>query len=307
MVTLNFGESQIDCMIVGAGPAGLTAAIYLARFRRKVMVVDSGQSRAAYIPVSHNAPGFPNGVSGLHLLDRLREQAAHYGVHVIKAEVSAIELTAGNFYCSVVGNNIVAKTVLIAAGIRDNYLKMQDWDGAILAGVVRLCPICDGYDVIDQNLAIVSNSSSGIGHALFLRTYSSHVTLFYDTENGRVKADDRAALEQENITLIEDGIAQVRREGERKIRVECAGGQSYLYDVLYPMVGDVARSGLASALGVQCTEDNQIFVDRHQRTNIHGLYAAGDVVDGLNQIAVATGHAAIAATDIHNYLPKNFR
>ena len=303
----NSFQKQIDCVIVGAGPAGLTAAIYLARFRRKVMVVDSGQSRAAYIPVSHNAPGFPNGVSGLHLLERLRDQAAHYGVDVVKAEVSSIKTVAGKFDCAIDDERIAAMTVLIAAGIRDNHLPMPDWNGAVLAGAIRLCPICDGYDVIDQNISLVATSRTGLGHALFLRTYSPRVTLFCDAKDGRFTSDDRAELEQANITLIEDGIARVCREGERQVRVECCGGQSYLFDVLYPMVGDVARSGLATALGVTCTDDGQIVVDRHQRSNVAGLYAAGDVVDGLNQIAVATGHAAIAATAIHNYLPKNFR
>jgi thioredoxin reductase (NADPH) len=307
MVVLNSSKKQVDCIIIGAGPAGLTAAIYLARFRREIMVVDNGCSRASYIPISHNAPGFPNGVSGLHLLERLREQAAHYGVHVVKAEVSVIESAEGVFSCAVGDERITALAVLLAAGIRDNRLPMHDWNDAVLAGVIRLCPICDGYDVIDQQIAIVSTPRNGVGHALFLRSYSSHVTLFCDRKDGQLTNEERAQLEHANITLIEDEIADVGLIDRHQIQVKCINARSYAFDVLYPMVGDKARSELASAIGVECTEDGQIVVDRHQRTNISGVFAAGDVVDGLNQIAVATGHAAIAATAIHNHLPRNLR
>jgi thioredoxin reductase (NADPH) len=304
---MNSEKKQVDCLIIGAGPAGLTAAIYLARFRREIMVVDNGCSRAAYIPISHNAPGFPNGVSGLHLLERLREQAAHYGVHVVEAEVRAVELSAGAFRCSVGDERVDALAVLLAAGIRDNHLPMHDWNDAILAGVIRLCPICDGYDVIDQNIAIVAMPKNGVRHALFLRSYSPNVTLFCDRKEGQISYEERVMLQQAKITLIEDEITDVGLLGQHQVQVRCSDARLYVFDVLYPMVGDQARSGLASALGVECTEDGQIIVDLHQRTKIAGVYAAGDVVDGLNQIAVATGHAAVAAVAIHNDLPTNFR
>ena len=307
MSILNFVRPPDDCLIVGAGPAGLTAAIYLARFRRNVKVVDSGCSRAAYIPISHNAPGFPNGVSGLHLLERLRDQAGHYGIDVVKAEVSAIQVAVGIFSCLVGDERITASTVLLAAGIKDNHLPMSDWTNAVLSGAIRLCPICDGYDVLDKNIAVVSISRSGVDHALFLRSYSPKITLFCDGKKSQVTDVARTQLQQANIALIEEGIEHLDLLGQGQVRVTCGPESSYVFDVLYPMLGDVARSELAVAIGATCTEDGQIVVDRHQCSDVPGLYAAGDVVDGLNQIAVATGHAAVAATAIHNYLPRNFR
>lgn len=298
---------KLDTLIIGAGPAGLTSAIYLARFRRKIMIVDSGCSRAAYIPISHNAPGFPNGVSGLDLLGRLREQAAHYGVRIINDEVGAIEASADKFICTIGQQSVLAHTVLIAAGITDNHFPMHDWDAAIRAGCIRLCPICDGYDVIDQNIAIVSTSKKGVDHALFLRTFSPRVTLFCDREKSDLRSEDIAKLNAANIVLIEDRIKHVTMAAGPQVQVELTTGQADSFHVLYPMLGDIARSDLSSRIGANCTDDGSIIVDCHQRTSISGLYAAGDVVDGLNQIAVATGHAAIAAVAIHNYLPRNFR
>jgi thioredoxin reductase len=103
--------TEVDCLVVGAGPAGLTAAIYLARFRRSVAIYDVGHSRAAYIPVSHNYAGFPHGISGVDLLVRLREQAARHGVHVTEAHVDSLERDGGDF--------IAAEDSRMQGGARD--------------------------------------------------------------------------------------------------------------------------------------------------------------------------------------------
>jgi thioredoxin reductase (NADPH) len=304
MSTIN---PEVDCLIIGAGPGGLTAAIYLARFRRNIMIVDSGCSRASYIPISHNAPGFPNGVSGVHLLERLRQQVGHYGVHVVNGEVSAVEPVGENFLCTIGAESILVKRVLLTAGISDNHFAMEDWDAAILAGCVRLCPVCDGYDVIDQNIAVISTPSKGMNHALFLRTFSSNVTLFCSKNGTEMTNDHREQMQAAHVVLIEDEIGCVNLTKDQFVLVQLASGAEHRFDVLYPMLGERARSSLASRIGANCTEDGDVVVDCHQRTSIPGLYAAGDVVDGLNQIAVATGQAAIAAVDIHNRLPHNFR
>lgn len=148
---------RVDCLIVRAGPGGLTAAIYLARFHRRIAIVDEGRSRARYIPKTHNYPGFPRGLSGPELLERL-------------------------------------------PGVR------------------------------------------------------------------------------------------------------LADGSEHVFATLYPTLGCRMRSDLARNLGARCTEAGEVVVDSHQRTSVPGLYAVGDVVSALNQIAVAVGHAAIAATDVHNQL-----
>ncbi len=162
---------MLDCLVVGAGPAGLTAAIYLGRYKRRALVVDSGASRASLIPTSHNYPGFPEGISGPELLRRLRLQALRYGARIRSGLVTALELN-----------------------------------------------------------------------------------------------DD---------------------------------GEVHRFDTLYSALGEKPRSELAAHLGVRCSAGGQILVDEHLQTFVPGVYAAGDVVSALNQISVATGHAAIAATAIH--------
>lgn len=143
---------NVDCLIIGAGPAGLTAAIYLARFRRNVIVADGGRSRASLIPISHNYPGFPEGLSGKDLLSRLRHQAKAHDVHIMQGMVNRLENHGEFFVANVEGKLIEAKKVLIATGIKDEHPTIENWNKAVSQDTLRLCPICDGYDVKDQIL-----------------------------------------------------------------------------------------------------------------------------------------------------------
>ena len=299
-------QQTIDCLIVGAGPAGLTAAIYLARFRRNIVIVDSGCSRASLIPTSHNYPGFPGGVSGPELLGRLREQAAHYSTYVVSEEVRAIEKSDSTFVCTLGDRQLHAKTVLLATGIADIPPDMPDWTHAVSLGHIRLCPICDGFDVLDKNIALLSSTEKALDHALFLRTFTRRVTVFFSDRQAPLPEGRRQALQTAGICIRDEPIDAIFAiNGMPTVRLE--NGKTFEFDVLYPMLGDTARSGLAVQLGAQCNENGELIVNRHQCTTIPNLYAAGDVVDCLNQISVATGHAAIAATAIHNQLGHNFR
>src|ERR1700676_5735648 len=108
---------EFDCLIVGGGPAGLTAAIYLARYRRKVVIFDNGESRAALIPESHNYPGFPHGISGLDLLRTLRQQAETYDIITIRARITALQREDVRFVAMFNGYEVKARFVLLATGI----------------------------------------------------------------------------------------------------------------------------------------------------------------------------------------------
>ena len=157
----------LDCAIVGAGPAGLTAATYLARFRRRIVVLDGGASRASYIPRSHNYPGFPDGITGAELLARLRDQAGRYGVEVTRALVDAIDREGDDFIVRTGGETWRARKVLLATGLVDKEPEMRDLREAIALGAIRLCSICDGYDVMDRDIAVLgSGSTRGVARPL---------------------------------------------------------------------------------------------------------------------------------------------
>jgi thioredoxin reductase (NADPH) len=293
-----------DCLIIGGGPAGLTAAIYLARYRRRIILFDGGDSRASLIPTSHNYPGFPDGVSGPGLLQALRKQAQAYGVQMIGARITDLKRDGEGFTATSGTEVIKARFVLLATGIVDEAPDVPGLDEAVAKGSIRYCPVCDGYEAADQRIGVLGHGEDASGKARFLRTYSNDVTL--------LSLDERSGNTEQARSLRDAGIkvAGPVRAIERSadgMRAVMQGGKSVLFDVIYPALGCGVRSELASALGAKTNHVGCLEVNSHQRTTVEGIYAAGDVVSDLHQIAVATGHAAIAATHIHKSLPENFR
>lgn len=295
---------MLDCLVVGGGPAGMSAAIYLARYRRKALVVDANESRAAWIPRSHNHAGFPDGVNGVELLARMSAQARHYGAIVERGNIDRIDATDGGFRALVNGRSVTTRTVLLATGVVNQRPAMDafEHERALARGQLRYCPVCDAYEVIDRRIGVLGASADGVAEALFLRTYSEDITLL-PAQGTDVGDDDRQKLAQWGVKLVERA-AQQLRSGEDGIEVTLADGTAERFDTLYVALGSQPRSALAAQMGCALSEAGCIPTDAHQATGVRGVWVAGDVVEGLDQISVAMGHAAIAATDIHNYLRK---
>jgi thioredoxin reductase (NADPH) len=296
----------LDAVIVGAGPAGLVAAIYLARFHRSLAIVDAGRSRAALIPKTHNFPAFPHGISGAELLGRLREQAGRHDVRVHEGTVTAITRDDGAFVAALDGTTLRARNVLLATGVDDRHPPIEGLEDATLHGCVRWCPICDAHEASDQDIALIGRGNEAALHALFLRTYSRNVTLFVVPGGTGPDAALRRQLADARIDCVETRIDGVCRADGTRASVRWPGGE-HVFDTVYPMLGCKARSEVVRDLDPAVDDAGELRVDEHQCTSIPGLYAAGDVVKALNQITVGTGHAAVAATAIHNSLPRNFR
>ena len=295
-----------DTLIIGGGPGGLTAAIYLRRFRRKVMLIDKGHSRLSWIPVTHNYPGFPDGIKGQDLLDNLRAQLARYDGQVTQGEVSRLTREDGVFVASYEGGEVRARTVLLATGIADAGMPMEHFEDAVRAGAIRLCPVCDGYDVLDKKIAVVTSNTNPVGHALFMRGFSNQVTVFERTKEALLDPAAQKQLDQAQVNYVLSPLKGVTMSEQMTPVLHTDDGTEHHFDVLYPMLGESARSDLAAALGAVTADCSELVVDTHQGTTVEGLYAIGDVVRGLNQISVATGQAAVAATRIHNRLPHHF-
>jgi thioredoxin reductase (NADPH) len=305
-----------DTLIIGGGPAGLTAAIYLRRFTRDVALVDKGRSRLRLIPLSHNYPGFPDGVPGHLLLDNLQAQLECCGGSVMCGEVASLRLEDGVFVAGYVADDaqpeaepteIRALTVLMATGVTDVGLPIENWREAVACGAVRLCPVCDGFDVMDKKIAVATAERNAVAHAIFMRTFSCDVTLFERCTPSALDDEDRRQLDAANVRYVESPLKGVTLDEAMKPVLHTEAGDDYPCDVFYPMLGETARSELAAGLGAKTAQCEELVVDVHQCTTVPGLYAIGDVVRGLNQIAVAVGQAAVAATRIHNTLPWALR
>ena len=299
-------DSIIDCLIIGGGPAGLTAATYLGRYRRSVMLVDAGESRAGLIPESHNYPGYA-GIAGRDLLKLLRRQADDFGARLIDGRVDALEQDSDQLLLARFGGaTIRARTVLLATGIVDNDPPLPGIRIAVQKGTLRYCPICDGYEASDQRIGVFGSVRSGGNKALFLRTYSAHVTLLLTEAPTDADAAMLETLDECGVTVSSALSFNLEEQGTQ-IEVLFADGTRHEFDVMYPALGCEVRSGMATALGATTDEAGCLLVDPQQRTAAPGVLAAGDVVSNLHQLSVAVGHAAIASTAIHNSLPRNFR
>ena len=268
-----------DCVVVGGGPAGLTAAYYLRRFHRSVACLDDGDSRALRIGWTRNYPAFPKGIAGSELVNRLAKQLENAGGHVVSEHVSKIEAVDGGFVVRAGTMTTRARSILLATGTRDLEPAVQGMEEVRAKELLRQCPICDGFEYTGKRIVVIGKGDHGVREAEFLRTYSSDV-LLVDIAAPPRRMEHCAA-----------GIAVSLADGTR---TEC--------DVVYVALGSSPKSELAAALGAAIDESGNIVVGLHCDTSVPGLYAAGDVVAGLDQLAVATGHGATAATAMHNYL-----
>jgi thioredoxin reductase (NADPH) len=300
------GADPIDCLIIGGGPAGLTAALYLARFQRSFMLVDSGESRAAWIPESHNFPVFSNGVAGKQMLALQRSHVARYGVAPVAGRVVALRRTPDDFEAEVdegrrAPSIIRSRSVLAATGAVDCPPAMPNLASAMRQGLLRYCPICDGYEARGKAVGVIGYGDRGLGEAVFMaRSYAKDVTLLTLGDGMALTAEQRGRAEQYRIKLVETPIVALEMEEGRIAAIRMGDGKRHRFDTLYAALGLHVRSELALSLGAAHDDTGALTVDAHNQTSIAGLYAAGDTVSGLNQIVVAMGHAAVAATAMHN-------
>jgi protein-L-isoaspartate(D-aspartate) O-methyltransferase len=242
------GSDMVDCLIIGGRPAGLTAAIYLARYRRDILLVDDGQSRARLIPESHNYPGF-TGISGLDLLAALRKQAERYGARLRQLRVDGLQREAdGTFLARVGSDRIAATRVLLATGIVDEAPAHPGLREVIYRGAIRFCPICDGYEAMDRRVGVLGRLDTACKKALFLRTYTPDVVLLLTDAPKNADEDQARLLREARIAIPREPVVDVERSGEKITAIMHSGARVEI-DVLYPALGSDVRSGSGANAG----------------------------------------------------------
>jgi len=294
---------MVDCLVIGGGPAGWTAAIYLARFHLSVMVVDSGQSRLSGVPLTRNHAGYPEGIGGAELLARMRAQAEQYGAILLEGEVGSVERKGEIFGAEIGDDRLTARSVLIATGVVNRRPAMMTdtlHDAALAAGLLRYCPICDAYEVTDKRIAVLGSGARAGREAEFLRGYSAQVTLISNDGTNGITPEQLSGLVDAGVTLLAGPPLGYKICGDQ-LELLLPSGR-FGFASVYPALGSDVRSEIARMLGANLSEEGCILVDAHQRTSVPGVYAAGDVVLGLDQISHAMGGGGIAATTIRNDL-----
>jgi thioredoxin reductase (NADPH) len=299
-------DKPLDCLVIGGGPAGLTAAIYLSRYLLDILVVDGGKSRAALIPCTRNHAGFPDGISGVELLERMRSQAQKYGTKIESEFISKLERDEDNglFTATWGSGTATARSVLLATGVTNRRPPMEEalHDEALARGLIRYCPVCDGFEVTDKKVGVIGSGKHGVNESIFLRSYTADITLIAPDKAIDISEEDKLRLQEAGIETV-DGPAQGVATMDGCITIDTAEGH-FTFDSIYPALGSDTHTQLAEMLGAELSVDCCIRVDSHQRTSVPGLYAAGDVVLGLDQISHAMGEGGVASTTIRNDLAK---
>ena len=293
-----------DCVIIGGGPAGLMAALYLQRFRRQALVIDAGASRVRYAPGIRNLVGYTRPLPGKILLQRLRRQAKQYGVQVLRGEASARR--AGRTFEVRVGHDVYHTRFLIAAiGIKDVQPMPLDIADLCRKRVLAYCPICDGYDHIDKKIGVFIDSSAGFRKVRFMMNFTRdlHAIAIRDFP---ISARRRQGLRTRGVRLHQGSLQGLMYQPRSKtLRVKLKSTRPFDLDLGYIELGlKVPRSALHHVHGLRRSRDGRFIVTKHQQTSVPGLYAIGDCANSLAQVSVAVGEAAIAATDIHRKLPS---
>jgi len=290
-----------DVIVVGAGPAGLSAALMLGRSRRRVLVCDTGRPRNA---ASHAMHGFltRDGMPPREFLRTAREQLRQYDtVELRDIEVVAAECRGDSLFHVTLadGATLQCRKLLIATGVVDN---LPEIDGfrELYGRSVFHCPYCDGWEVRDRPLAIYGRGARGLGLSLELTGWSRDLVLCTD---GPCEIDDegRARLTRNGITLREDRL--VRLEGRETLeRLVFASGEPLPRHALFFTTGQTQQSELALALGCDFTEKGTVQTGKYESTHLRGLYVAGDASRAVQWVVVAAAEGAEAAFAINTDL-----
>lgn len=294
---------DFDCVIIGAGPSGLHTGTYMGRFCRKTLIFDGWKPRAEWIPVTNNYPGFPDGISGIDLIELLKKQCNAVGTEIRQEHVKSISGRDGDFLVIGSKSEVTARKIVFATGVTDIPPKIPN-PARYKANLIRHCPICDAYEARGKRMVVFGYGDRGARHTIWLAHYANDLTML---TCGLSKPEDinpelRHLLGMLNIPVYDSPVKSIEDNGEilGTIILEDGIQIENIYRG-YSAMGLIANSSLAKSIGVEMDSDGFIITDNSQSTNIKGIYAVGDIVSGeIAQISIAVGHASTAAVSIHN-------
>jgi thioredoxin reductase len=306
-------EQIYDCIVIGAGPAGLSAALFLARYRRRVLTFHHNSPRNLY---SHGVHGFlgHHGIMPEELLARGRDEVTKHGGLIVEGCVTKVERIGAEHFRVQTGDEqkasdetsktFEARRILLATGLRDltpDCPGFTDFYGIS----VHHCPDCDGYEVSDKRVAVLSRGREAIGFTLNLLTWTDKLTVLTNGDEGNITDEHRARLAHFNIPLMNGRI--IGLEGDtvtkRIERVCFEEGEPLECDALFFNLGTEMSGELHEMLGCRLDEEcGLIAVDDEQQTSVAGVYAAGDITPHSQLAIVAAAEGAMAAIHIHKSL-----
>ena len=288
------GQEMTDVVIVGGGPAGLSAALSLGRARRRVVVVDAGKPRNMTAAHMHGVLGH-DGLSPLRLLELGRKEVAGYGVRIIQGEVTAARTDGAAIEVDTANETILTRRLLVATGLADDLPNIpglrQQWG----RGVV-VCPYCDGWEHRDEAIGVVATSPHSIEQAQLLRQWSDRIVYFANAL-GDPPADEMEALVRRGIRFESGSITGIRIEDDRVTGVE-VDGRVVPVRVVFTGPTPVPNDALLRSLGATTTDGPLgpwVDIDEDGRTSVPGVWAVGNVVNVRSNVSVSLGLGSLVA------------
>jgi len=286
---------------VGAGPAGLSAAVYMGRFKRRTLVLDCGDGRWSYGQINQNYLGFPGGVRSTRLHDLGRRQAERFGVVFEDSEVTQVRHDRRGFRLKTKKGAHQARTLIWAAGVRDRW---PDFQGAkrLVGRHLFWCIVCDGWRTRDQRLLVLGNSDACVGTTLQFLTYTRKITYLCDRTQGRPSSRARAKLAQAGIAYVEGKVRRVVVEKDCVRRVTLDDKRTLEADIVFSLYGSHPRTDLLRDLPVALERNGHIRIDDKNRTNLTGFFAAGDCDSKHSHQVVTAAHEGAMAAQAANHV-----
>lgn len=297
-----------DALIIGGGPAGLSAAVYLARWCRSVAVATCDRpGRADWPQLNHNYLGFPDGVPAQELVARGREQAERYGARFYEVEIAALSCQEedGIFKAEARDLTLRARGVVLATGVRDRWVEFPGFE-AFIGRSLHWCIVCDGYEMRDQTVVIAGNDQHTAEMAIQMLRFTSEVTIVTNSGSLGMSPPTVERLDQHRVRLVVGRIASaraVKNEPGMLAALKLEAGDEVVADHLFSVQGSEPQVALATALSMRLTTDGFIEAGVEGKTSVPGVFAAGDVTRLFaHQIATAVHEGATAANSLNYYL-----
>jgi thioredoxin reductase (NADPH) len=298
---------EYDIIIVGAGPAGLTAGIYVGREGLKSLIIEKdvigGNANTA--PVILNYPGFKS-IPGLDLLKIMGEQAEKY-IEIREEEgLKEVKKTGNNFFITTTKSEYVSKAIIFCSGTTYRKLGVKGENEFVGKGI-SYCSICDGVLFKEREVIVVGGGNSAAEHALHLKDIGVNVKIIHRRDELRAQQYLKDKLSKEGIPILWNTVLkEIKGDIFLKSVIihnnETGIDEEMNVDGIFIAVGEEPNSQIASNLGVEIDSNKYIITEKDQKTNIDGVYAAGDVTGGVNQLVVSCGEGAIAAVNAYNYV-----
>jgi thioredoxin reductase (NADPH) len=293
-------DKEYDVVVVGGGPAGLTAALYTTRLGLDTALVDRGGGRAAMMQDTHNVIGVPESVSGPEFLQTAREQVEGYGADWHQTTVTDLAVASEEprrFRLETADGSLDVARVVLATGFTDG---SPDPPLPRTGRGLHYCLHCDAYMFVDEPVYVMGHGDSAAYVAMIMLNFTDEVDLLTRGDDPTWSDETARMLDAHPIDVIHEDITGMNRGADGWLEsFEFEDGTTREYRGGFPMYGSKYNNELAAGLGCDLNDDGTVVADDHGRTTVDGVYAVGDLVPGHNQIPVAMGQGAKAGIAIH--------